>query len=91
MSSSTSSLTGEKIFDSAADLGRLKTSIGLIISIIVSVILIIVAIYIGSQPQRPFTTAFIEEAKCETFVVHVRNNRNYNNDFKNVCTLKVLY
>ncbi len=91
MSSSTTQSTGEKIFDSAADLGRLKTSIGLIISIVVSVILIIVAIYIGSQPQRPFTTAFIEEATCETFVVPVRNNHNYDNDFKNVCTLKVLY
>jgi hypothetical protein len=91
MSSSTSSLTGEKIFDSAADLGRIKTHIGLIISIVVSVILIIVAIYIGSQSQRPFTTAFIEEATCETFVVPVRNNRNYDNDFKNVCTLKLLY
>lgn len=90
MSSSTTQSTGEKIFDSAADLGRLKTSIGLIISIGVSVILIIAAIYIGSQPQRPFTTAFIEEANCTTYVIPA-NNRNYDNSIKNNCTLKVLY
>lgn len=90
MSSSTTPLTGEKIFNSAADLGRLKTSIGLIISIIVSVILIIVAIYIGSQPQRPSVVAFIEEADCKTYVVPT-NNRNYDNSIKNICTLKVLY
>jgi len=90
MSSSTTQSTGEKIFDSAADLGRLKTSIGLIISIVVSAILVIVAIYIGSQPQRPSTTAFIEEADCKTYVVPT-NNRNYDNNIKNICTLKVLY
>jgi hypothetical protein len=90
MSSSTTQSIGEKIFDSAADLGRLKTSIGLIISIVVSVILIIIAIYIGNQPQRPSTTAFIEEADCKTDVVPT-NNRNYDSSIKNICTLKVLY
>jgi hypothetical protein len=88
-----SSLTGEKIFNSAADLGRFKAQAGLIIAIVISVILVIVAIYIGNQPQRPSTTAFIEEANCTTFVVPVRNNsyNNNYNDFKNVCTLKVSY
>ena len=89
MSSLTTPSTGEKIFDSAADLGRLKTSIGLIISIVVSVILIIVAIYIGNQPQRPSTTAFIVEADCKTNVSPGYNNNI--NVYKNNCTLTVLY
>lgn len=92
MSSPTSSLTGEKIYNSSVALGRAQTQIGLIIAIVISVILIIWAFSLGGTPQRPLTNAIIMEANCFTTIYNNRNyNNNYNNNSSNTCTLTVSY
>jgi len=94
MSSPTSSLTGENIYNSSVTLGRAKTQVGLIIAIVISVILIIWALSIGGTPQRPTTNALIMEANCYTTVFNNRNyNYNYNNNINSstTCNLKLSY
>lgn len=81
-----SSLTAESIYSDAATLGKTAAYIYFIIGIIVAVILVICAIHINSQPQRPSVRAFIITASCTTFNTGDRNNNvNYS------CLLNVKY
>jgi hypothetical protein len=75
------------LVDETANLGKVTVSITLIISIIIAVILIICAIVIGTQPKRPYTSALITSATCNTYYDFV-NNRTV---VKYSCILKLKY
>lgn len=81
-----SSLTAESIYSDAATLGKTASYIYFIIGIVVAVILVICAIHVNSQPQKPSVRAFIITASCTTFNTGDRNNNvNYS------CLLNVKY
>lgn len=81
-----SSLTPESIYNDAATLGKTSSYIYFIIAIVIAVILVIYALHINSQPQKPSTKAFIITASCTTF-----NNGNRNNNISYSCLLNVKY
>ena len=83
-----SSLTAESIYSDAATLGKTSSYIYLIVAIVIAVILVIYALHINSQPQKPSVKAFIITASCTTF-----NNGtgNRNNNISYSCLLNVKY
>jgi len=81
-----SSLTAESIYSDAATLGKTTSYIYFVIAIVIAVILVIYALHINSQPQKPSVRAFIITASCTTFNTGDRNNNiNYS------CLLNVKY
>jgi hypothetical protein len=75
------------VVDETANLGKATSSVSFIISIVIGIILLIIAIYFGSQPQKPSVKALIKSSKCESETRMV-------NDKKEVlytCLLKVIY
>lgn len=87
MSSTTSSLTPEGIFNSSASLGKTLTTISLVVGIIIGVILVICAINNSNKTPKPYTKAFILKSYCDTYNTGGRNNNNVNYS----CTLSVKY
>ena len=79
-------VTPETIYSDAATLGKTSSYIYFIIAIVIAVILIIYALYINSQQQKPSVSAFIITASCTTF-----NNGNRNNNISYSCLLNVKY
>ena len=81
-----SSLTPESIYTDAATLGKTSSYIYFVIAIVIAVILVIYALHINSQPQKPSVRAFIITASCTTYNTGNRyNNINYS------CLLEVKY
>lgn len=75
------------VVDETANLGKIQSSITLIVTIIIGVILLIIAIYFGTQKQNPSVKALIKTATCETYNKTV-------NDTKEIyykCLLKLNY
>jgi len=81
-----SSLTTESIYNDAATLGKTSSYIYFIIAIVIAVILVIYALHINNQPQKPSAKAFIITASCTTF-----NTGNRNNNISYSCLLNVKY
>jgi hypothetical protein len=81
-----SSLTAESIYSDAATLGKTSSYIYFIVAIVIAVILVIYALHINSQPQKPSVRAFIITASCTTF-----NTGDRNNNISYSCLLNVKY
>ena len=81
-----SSFTAESIYSDAATLGKTASYIYFIIAIVIAVILIIYALHINSQPQKPSIRAFIITASCTAF-----NTGDKNNNVNYSCLLNVKY
>ena len=77
-----SSVTAESIYSDAATLGKTSSYIYLIVAIVIAVILVIYALHINSQPQKPSVKAFIITASCTTF------NNGTGNRNNNISSLK---
>jgi hypothetical protein len=82
-----SSLTPESIYSDAATLGKTSSYIYFIIAIVIAVILVIYALHINNQPQKPSTKAFIITASCTTF----NNGTGNRNNISYSCLLNVKY
>ena len=81
-----SSLTVESIYSDTATLGKTSSYIYFIVAIVIAVILVIYALHINSQPQKPSVRAFIITASCTTF-----NTGDRNNNISYSCLLNVKY
>jgi hypothetical protein len=81
-----SSLTAESIYSDTTALGKTSSYIYFIVAIVIAVILVIYALHINSQPQKPSVRAFIITASCTTF-----NTGDRNNNISYSCLLNVKY
>jgi hypothetical protein len=75
------------LVDETANLGTATASISLIISIIIGIILLIIAIYFGSQPQKPYVRALIKSSNCESEIRTINDKKE--TYYK--CLLKLVY